>query len=109
MLTVRYPNGQKLRFNDANFLVYDETHWCLYNDEKHKEWIASIQPSAGVIVEVVSPCSVENEIIELTERRAFKIVEKVLAKGRHGEGCGEITANIKRHLRRFNMQTWKWS
>jgi hypothetical protein len=109
MLTVRYPNGQKLRFNNAHHLLYSETEWCLYESEKQKKLIAIIQPSAGVIVEFVSPCFVEKENIELTKRRAFEMVERILAKGLPSEGCGRLTANIKRHLRRFNMQTQRWS
>lgn len=108
MLTVRFPNGQKLTYNDAHYVSRDETFWDLYSDSEKTHWIASIQGSAGGIVESEKPCRVENENIGLTERRAFEIVEAVLSEGRHGERCGSLTAKIKRHLRHFNTKTWRW-
>ncbi len=54
MLTVRYPNGLVVQYDTASYLLYGETEWGLYTTEKDGEWVCSIQPSAGVIVENVS-------------------------------------------------------
>ena len=107
MLTVRFPNGQKLMFNKANYLTRGESYWDLYSDEKKTRWVASIQGNAGVIVEADNPCRVENPMVGLTERRAFEIVEKALSEHRCNGSCG-LTEQIKRHLQHFNMRTWEW-
>ncbi len=62
MLVVRYPNGQAVQYNDAYTLYRENDSWSLYANEKKTKWIASIQLSAGVIVEAVTPCRVYNSI-----------------------------------------------
>jgi len=61
-----------------------------------KKWIASISPSAGCIAEDVEPCSIENLIAELTDRKALEHVpEKLLVK-------------LKTALRDFNATKRAW-
>jgi len=57
MMRVRYPNGQMIQYNRANSLHYKSHAWDLYTADPDEggSWIASIQTSAGVIVEVVEP------------------------------------------------------
>jgi len=62
MLIVRYPNGQEIRYNSAYCLNRnrDGVGWSIYKDKENKEWVASIQDSAGVIVEAEPACKVSN-------------------------------------------------
>ena len=106
MIKVRYPNGQVVTHNGANFLEHGDTGWHLYDSEKKKKWICSIQASAGATIETVNPCSVENQIIQMPEGRAEEMVAEMFEEGRHISG--EMAARIKRALQRFNMQTWNW-
>ena len=64
MLTVRFPNGQTVQYNNAHHLRYGADGWHLYaaDPDKNGKWIASIQVSVGVIVETVTPCRVINPI-----------------------------------------------
>lgn len=63
MLRIRYPSGLVVQYNDAQQVVMGATSWDLYADPpNNKKWIASLQPSAGAIVEYYRPCSVEQSI-----------------------------------------------
>jgi hypothetical protein len=63
MMTVRYPSGLSITYNEANWLVYktDSAAWELYtrNPKSGGFWVASIQNSAGALVEVRPACRVE--------------------------------------------------
>lgn len=83
MFTVRYPNGQAVQYNTAGFLKYNATVWEIYtkDPEKGGSWVASIQISAGAIVECVRACDVydaptrkaQDQIAQLTkEVRSIK-------------------------------------
>ena len=63
-LTVRYPNGQAITYNRANVLRYGPHCWQLYyKDAAGREtWIASVQPSAGAVIESEPACRVENPL-----------------------------------------------
>lgn len=62
MITVRFPNGQAVTYNSAALLTYKPgSAWELTS--KNGGWVASIQESAGVIVESEPPCKVENPIM----------------------------------------------
>ncbi len=58
MMTVRFPSGLAVQYNDANFLNRTSGFWDLYTDSTKTKWIACVQESAGVLIEVVRPCSV---------------------------------------------------
>jgi hypothetical protein len=60
MIRVRYPDGTTFQYNDANYLHRDSITWDLYSDAKETKWIASIQASAGAIVEAVPACRIYN-------------------------------------------------
>jgi len=51
MIRVRYPNGQSIIYEEATFLQRSQDGWNLYTDTQAINWIASIQLSAGAIVE----------------------------------------------------------
>lgn len=62
MMTVRFPNGQAVTYNDACWLTTDESGNSRLYTEKDGKWLATIQVSAGVIIECVRPCGVVNPI-----------------------------------------------
>jgi len=84
MITVRFPNGQAVTYNDATHLIRSEDGWQLHT-EKGGRWVASIQSSAGVIVEAMPPCSVSNPIQDnflRTLRSTLTAFLRNLLKGR---------------------------
>jgi hypothetical protein len=55
-LKIVYPDGSWRVYNDANFLYTSDTSWSLYTKQAG-QWVASIQVSAGAVVETRDPCS----------------------------------------------------
>ena len=58
MLKARFPNGLTLVFNEAYFLRHGSDAWKLYTDDPDKggQWVASFQPSSGVVIENFPAC-----------------------------------------------------
>jgi hypothetical protein len=77
MLIVRYPSGVSIRYNTANQLIYHEQYWTLLTGPKDQggTWVASIQVSAGVIVESVPACNIENPTLALSSRKVDQLME----------------------------------
>lgn len=96
MLTVRYPNGQTIQYNEATYLEHDAYGSRIFN-KKGGDQIARVQHSAGAILEFDSPCRISNAIEENqfanvnAELKAIKqelrSIKKELKKGvKHGKG-----------------------
>ena len=103
MMTVRFPNGQAVTYNNARQLKYTEGAWHLYSDHAMTKWIVSIQLSSGCIIESVSPCRVENSTqIQTLESAANMVLENIRYVP------PRIANKIKAELESFNRQTWKW-
>lgn len=86
MLQVRYPDGTIVVYNNANQLEHGPNGWNLYT-KKDGNWIATIQPSAGVIVEAVEACRVDRPSdlalrmqLEKAERRVKALERKLKAR-----------------------------
>ena len=105
MMTVRFPNGQAVTYNRADYLDYSGDNWELYT-EKDGEWIASIQVSAGAIIEVEPPCKIENPTIAMTEGTALRMVARML---KDGTCPGAEAVEMKAALRGFDARSWAWS
>jgi predicted transcriptional regulator len=78
MLTVRFPNGQVVQYNDANELFYADRYWELFQDKNRVGWVASIQVTAGVIVERHQPCAVYNPIEREAGDRRDALLKRIL-------------------------------
>jgi hypothetical protein len=106
MLTVRFPNGQAVTYNDANFCRYTEHTFNLWTKEGGT-WIATITYESGAIIEAVPPCKVENPIAAMTLKVAC---EMVLASARNANYRESILlADVKKMLRKFHGQRHVWS
>lgn len=86
MMTVRFPNGHAIQYNNATWLAWDPGKWVLKESEKGKP-IAFIQASAGVIVEFASPCRVydgiqQNQLSELV-KEVKSVKRKIIIKGKN--------------------------
>ena len=108
MFIVRFPSGVSITYNTAQFLRYrdDQRRWILYTSDPDKpgaEWVASIQPSSGAIVESIHACTVENPAANPTGNGAVGLLI---------ENIRSVTSwNLKRLkvvLRDFNMRTMSW-
>ena len=102
MMTVRFPSGHFVTYNNANLLSYAAHAWELHS-KKGGDWIASIQPSSGCLVEVTSPC----RIGMADKREMLKAVSENLRQFTSYEDCKALAA-IKRELQEFNRQLKRW-
>jgi hypothetical protein len=105
-LTVRYPNGQAITYNRANYLTYHEDRWNLhYRDAQGTtHWIASVQASAGAIVEAEPACEVANPLLGLTPQAAVTYLLTHLAAV-HPDDLGDL----KRALSHFDARRGVWT
>ena len=106
MIRVRYPNGQCLKYKKAQNVVYSSHAWELRADDG--EWIASVQLSAGAIVEAVFPCEVSNPIADIGSEQALKRSVEVLQMQRIPPRSRRDILEIKRLLRNFDARTGSW-
>ncbi len=63
-MTVRFPSGFSVQYNDANYLSYMGVHpnqaIRLTTARENGKWICDIPVSSGAIVEVAPPCRTYN-------------------------------------------------
>ena len=102
MITVTFPNGVRVTYNSTNYLIRDNSYWDLYT-RKDGNGVASIQPSAGVIVEVVKPCAVVGPPV--TSPDTISDVICMLAEsGELHRAASYKVKNLKWVLRKFNAR-----
>lgn len=107
MMTVRYPTGVAVTFNDANWLVpLNDGSWDLYTADPANggRWVARVQGSAGATLEVIRAAKVETADLDVCK------AAKLLAD-RDGELerlPGYVLRALKARLTRFNSKTWTW-
>lgn len=106
MITVRYPNGQTVRYNDAH-QTYTQSngdhHIYTGNKDQGGTIIAVVQGSAGAVLEWTRPCEVSNPLTGFTNRTAAKHVLDNLRQ------CDSShLAALKRALTQFDSRTFTW-
>lgn len=76
MLTVRFPTGVSVRYNQASFISYNNAAWELYTKDPAQggEFVAIISPQSGCIVESRPASAVENPVTGLTGDKALDYV-----------------------------------
>lgn len=62
MMTVRFPNGQAVQYNDAYYITWGENHSSLYNKAPDKGGSLIARVPRECIIEWESPCRVYNPI-----------------------------------------------
>ncbi len=102
MMWVRYPNGQVVRYNTANYLSYKNGVWELYT-RKEGTWVCSIQDSAGVVVEAVKACHVENPIAGINHDTVTNYVIEHIRE----LPCNKLH-ELKNLLKSFDSRTLTW-
>ena len=110
-LTVRFPTGVSIRYNQANFIQFTNSGNCMNLltkplDEGGK-WIATVSIQGGVIVEAQSPCAIENPVNGLTDKAALKHVANII-RSFNGYENGRILKHLKAELGDFNATKGEW-
>ena len=115
MLTVRYPDGVVVTYNNANELSYSEGVWILFKNygvknkdgEEKKDWVASIQVSAGVIVECQPGLKYFSKNYLPYRENALRFVVEHLTEF-DGSSQEELLKQLKSKLTKYNSQTGLW-
>ncbi len=105
MLTVRFPTGVAITYNNATKLYYNDDRWVLFTDDKEKggQWVCSIQKGAGAIVEAIHACAVENPAANPTGNGAVDLLI-----GNIRSVTSWSLKRLKVALRDFNARTMSW-
>lgn len=107
MLTVRFPSGVAVHYNTATYCVRGENGWQLYT-EKDGCWVATIQASAGAIVEAVPACSVTVPPVATVKSALQLIVHELARNPITGWEEGNVLSELKRRLASYNARTKTW-
>ena len=100
MIWVQFPSGMRVKYNAASYVVCGTGAWklCDKNPAEGGEVIALIQPTAGVLVELLEACHVENPTTDLN-----KMTERLV---RHLRDVKPWTLkDLKRELTKFNSRS----
>ena len=107
MITVRFPDGTAVTYNDANWLCYEGGTACLRAKEGGHS-IAHIPAGTPCIIELEKPCIVENLVKGITPALSVDYLVTHIREVR-GYLALKRLGDIKRALRKFNTRTGKWS
>ena len=106
MMTVRFPNGTFVSYNNATQARYESYGWVLYTKDPKEGgvWIASIQPSAGAVLEAHEPCRMGT----INGQEALRHVADHL-RDYMDYSSRDLLGKIKRGLLGFNARTERWT
>lgn len=102
MITVRFPNGHFVTYNNATYVWYGDQFARLYV-KKDGDWVADILLSGGPIIENIRPCKTGNAA------QAFGIDDaaQLILDDPHQLSYG-LAKKLKESLAKFNRQTGNW-
>ena len=76
MITVRFPNGQAVQYNSATRVTYED-YGAVLTAQNKKEWIATVLPGSGAIIEAVPPCRVYDGVNESRQRELADLSREI--------------------------------
>lgn len=109
MITVRFPSGFSIQYNDAAYAVRLPHYTDLYtsSDESTRRWVAQV-PTQGCVVEVVQPCRTYDA--NAVSSDAVAAVARLLEDPSQRLRCDSyVVSRIKRACGDFNATTRRWS
>jgi hypothetical protein len=78
MMTVRFPNGQAVQYNDANLLDHQNGFSILYHQTGiKKDFIAKVP--IDCLIEFVSPCRVYNPLASVPNEKLEDVNKELRA------------------------------
>ena len=112
MLTVRFPNGSWVRYNEVTHFTLrgdNSGRWDLYTDKAKTRWVASIQTSAGAVVEATAPCATGSAPPPSLARAIQEVMWAIDARSSLTWSAGDALADLKRALGdHFDARTKSW-
>lgn len=104
MITVRFPNGQAVTYNEGWHIEYRDKYRAIYDKEGGD--LKALVPY-DCIIEWDAPCRVENPIAGVTLRAALELVRD---SARSATDLVDLylLAEVKAMLEKFNRQRRTW-
>jgi hypothetical protein len=108
MFIVRFPSCVSMTYNEATQLYYEDDRWVLYAGKKESggKWIASVQESAGVVIEAVPACRIDAPPIPTPKEAITRAIE-LLPKMQGWSECRHV-ADVKTLLKKFDARRRCW-
>lgn len=100
MITVRFPNGQAIRYNNLTWVHWQADGTALLKKDEKSPWYVHVPREC--IIEFISPCSVSNPLLSPQES-----IDMVVANVREMP-AGKLR-ELKTLLEKFNRHTYRWS
>ena len=109
MITVTFPTGVRVTYNDANDVKFYEDYVSIcYADENGKRfWRAALQRSAGCMIEWVRPCEVMAPPLPSPEVALDTILRQIESGQLQGIASWKLK-DLKRALAKFNARSGSW-
>lgn len=98
-VTVRFPNGQALRYNDLYFVVWNSDGTALLKAKETGGW--SVHVPRECVIEFCRPCSVSNPLLSPAES-----IDICIANIR--DFPVTKLRDLKTALEKFNRHTFRW-
>lgn len=99
MITIRFPNGQAVRYNDLHYVHWQGDGTALLKKDKDSGW--SVCVPRECLIEFMMPCSVSNPLLSPAES-----IDMVIANIRTMSSAK--LHNLKTLLEAFNRKTYRW-
>jgi hypothetical protein len=100
-ITIRFPNGQAIRYNTLGYYVQQADGYVLLKKTDTSGW--SVRVPRECVIESMDPCEVSNPLTD--KEKALDI----LIKGIRGVRDLYKLADLKRALQQFNATTKTWN
>lgn len=108
MIRVRFPNGQMVQYNNANYLVWgtrDYPFHRMYADKDQKNIQAAVP--VDCIIEWVNPCKIENPLVGKTAESALDMmIESV--RTLKGWGFADRLKTLKKIMSGYDAKRSRW-
>ena len=99
MITLRFPNGQAIRYNDLHSVHWQSDGTALLKRDKDSGW--SVHVPRECVIEFCLPYSVSNPLLSSQES-----IDMVIANVR-AMNAGKLR-ELKTLLEKFNRHTCRW-
>ena len=109
MITVRFPTGVSITYNEAKWYQIQNEGICLFtaNPEKGGVSVAYIQKSAGAVLEFVKACSIRNSVNGKTNGELVNHLRENLRS--INDWCGlNALKELKKDLAKLDSRTSSW-
>lgn len=107
MITIRYPTGHVVTYNEANYVTHDDIKFHLKKTEGGAT-VAIIPYSSGATVEFFHPSNIKTEFNTLDDALVYVSNNIDRASANMWSEKGKALKKIKSLLRSFDCRNGNW-